>query len=214
MTTTRVIFIRHGETQWNRDLRIQGHQNTQLSELGRAQARKLAARLAGEKLGAVYSSDLDRAYETALCIAEEHHLPVVKLPALREGCFGQWEGLNSAEIQSRFPEIQAKYRLDNVHTRVPGGESCADLSARAVAAVREIVTGRPGETVAVVSHGGTLKTILCDALGLPLEKRHRFSIGNASMSVVEYRDSGPVVISLNDTFHLEGDWFDDDDLNN
>ncbi|MCL4516911.1 MAG: histidine phosphatase family protein [Firmicutes bacterium] len=213
MATTRLIFIRHGETQWNRDLRIQGHQNILLGDLGRVQAKKLASRLAGEKLGAIYSSDLDRAYETAVSIAEQHGLPVTKLPALREGCFGQWEGLNSAEIQARFPEIQARYRQDNVNTRAPGGESCADLSARAVAAVREIAARHPGETVAVVSHGGTLKTILCDALGLPLEKRHRFSIGNASVSVVEYRDNGPVVISLNDTFHLEGAWFDDEDLN-
>ncbi len=213
MATTRLIFIRHGETQWNRDLRIQGHQNILLSDLGRVQAKKLASRLAGEKLGAIYSSDLDRAYETAVSIAEHHGLPVIKLSALREGCFGQWEGLNSAEIQSRFSEIQARYRQDNVNTRVPGGESCADLSARAVAAVREIAARHPGEKVAVVSHGGTLKTILCDALGLPLEKRHRFNIGNASVSVVEYRDNGPVVISLNDTFHLEGDWFDDEDLN-
>lgn len=144
--------MRHGETDWNLNRRLQGHADRPLNETGREQARGLAADLAEEPLEAVYSSDLSRASETARIVAEARGLAVTTLPELRERHFGSWEGLTDEEIHERFPEA-----ADGV---LGDGESRDELDRRVLAALDRIADEHPDGTVLVVSHGGPLRAVL------------------------------------------------------
>jgi broad specificity phosphatase PhoE len=150
---TRILLVRHGETDWNLTRRLQGHSDRPLNETGREQARSLAAELAEEELEAVYSSDLSRAQETAHIVAEARGLDVTALPELRERHFGSWEGLTDDEIHERFPEEVADGVLGD-------GESRDELDRRILAALSGISEEHPGGTVLVVSHGGPLRAVL------------------------------------------------------
>ncbi|HET7046509.1 MAG TPA: histidine phosphatase family protein [Gaiellaceae bacterium] len=149
---TEILLARHGETDWNRERRVQGQTDRPLNEGGRRQAAELARSLAGEHLDAVYASDLLRAFDTARAVAEPRGLEVVALPALRERDFGTWEGLTEAEILDRFPHART----------APWGdaETREELAARVIAALGEIVDRHPGGRVLVVSHGGPIRAAL------------------------------------------------------
>lgn len=204
MEETRLILVRHGETEWNRDLKIQGQLDVVLSAVGRAQAKRVARRLQGETLAAVYSSDLARASETAAIIAELHGLAVLTRPELREGCFGAWQGLTLAEVQERFAENYADYRRDPVHGRPVEGECLAEVADRAEGAVKAIVAAHPGQAILVVTHGGTLKTVVCRLLAFDLAERWRFAVDNCSLTIFSWRGERPILLTLNDTAHLAG----------
>ena len=150
---TTLHFVRHAETDWNRDGQIQGWADVPLSELGREQARELAATLGERAIGAIYSSDLSRARETARIVAEARGLDVTSLPELRERHFGSWEGLTDDEIHERFPEEVADGVLGD-------GESRDELDRRIVEALSRIADEHPAGTVLVVSHGGPLRAVL------------------------------------------------------
>jgi broad specificity phosphatase PhoE len=156
---TTLLLARHGETDWNRELRIQGHADPPLNDLGRRQAHELAERLAALELDALYSSDLRRARETAEIVATAHGLDVRLDPALREFDTGNWTGLTRDEILARFPGVE---RHD--------GETREQLSERVLAALRKIVAAHPGEQVLVVSHGGSLRAVWHHAGGAPTER--------------------------------------------
>ena len=144
--------MRHGETDWNREHRVQGHTDVPLNAHGRDQARVLAEELADVRLGGVYSSDLSRARETAAAVALAQALDVDVDPRLREKNFGSWEGLTDVEIAARFP--------DAVRGRWGDGETTEEVAARAIEAV-EVICSRHGDAaVLVVSHGGPLRAIL------------------------------------------------------
>ncbi|HEY8415773.1 MAG TPA: histidine phosphatase family protein [Thermaerobacter sp.] len=202
---TTLYLIRHAETDWNRAGMYQGHTDTDLSERGRGQVRALARRFAGTPLDLVVSSDLRRACETAAGLVEGcRTAPPLELDArLREMDFGAWEGLRLDDIRRRYPEDLAAYRADPVDGRPTGGESFRDAGERALAAVTEHAA-RPGvRRLAVVSHGGTLKALLCLLLGVPLGLRRQLLIDNASVTAVELRDGEPALLRyLNDTCHL------------
>ena len=149
---TTLILARHGETDWNLERRVQGHSDRPLNDTGRRQAEALAEALAGERLDAVYSSDLVRAHETARIVAARHSLDVTVVPDLREKNFGTWEGLTDREIGLRFPESRNGPWGD--------GETSEELSARVVAALRRIADAHAGQSVLVVSHGGALRAVL------------------------------------------------------
>ena len=149
---TTILLARHGETDWNRDRRVQGHSDTPLNDSGRAQARALADELAAESLDAVYASDLARASDTARIVAERHAVEVVLLPTLRERHFGSWEGLTDAEILSRFPDARPGHWGD--------GEGAEEMAGRVLAALHAIAWSHPGGTVLVVAHGGPLRAVL------------------------------------------------------
>ena len=149
---TTLLLVRHGETDWNRDGRVQGHADTPLNEAGRAQVRLLADRLVDEPFDAVYSSDLSRARETAEILAAGLGLDVVELPELREKNFGSWEGLTDVEILERFPDAQRGHWGD--------GESADELSARVEEALHRIAGSHPDGRVLVVTHGGPLRAML------------------------------------------------------
>ena len=147
-----LILVRHGETDWNRDRRVQGQTDLPLNETGRAQARALAEQLAGTRVDAVYASDLARARETAELLAAQRGLTVTLDPALREKDFGSWEGLTDVEVLDRFP--------DAVRGAWGDAETPDELSARVLAALERIAARHPNEHVVVVTHGGPVRAVL------------------------------------------------------
>jgi len=200
---TRVFLVRHGETKWNTSRRFQGHRDVPLSPVGERQAERLALRLAGESLAAVYTSDLARAVMTARAIAKPHGLCVVQLKELREIDVGDWEGMSLDELHNARRTDVAKWLEDTVNNPIPGGESYANLRDRVVPKVMELVHAHPDASICVVSHAGPVKMILCHALGMTVDHRHRIDLANASLCMVEYSPGrDPRVIFMNDTCHL------------
>jgi probable phosphoglycerate mutase len=157
---TTILLARHGETDWNRERRVQGHSDTPLNETGREQARTLAGALAGEPLDAVYSSDLARARETAEIVAAAHGLEVRTDAELRERNFGSWEGLTDVEIHERHGSDWSRH----------DGETDEQVRARVLGAVDRIAAAHPGEEVLVVSHGGALNALWHHASGARIER--------------------------------------------
>lgn len=199
----RVILLRHGETEWNRDLRYQGKTDIELSPQGKEQAGLLAERLAHQKVHAIYSSDLKRAWATAAAISAYHGLEVVAEPRLREMDFGVWEGLTHAEIQGRFPEEMVRWEDNPLVEAPPGGESFGQVVARGKEALNEIIRRHQGATVLIVAHSGSLQALLCAALGINPPARGRFRLDPASISELLLHDEGAVLTLLNDTSHLK-----------
>jgi 2,3-bisphosphoglycerate-dependent phosphoglycerate mutase len=152
---TTLILARHGETDWNRDGRFQGHADPPLNDRGRAQARALAALLDDDVIEAIYSSDLRRAHETAQIVAERKGLPVIVDSHLRERDVGQWAGLTLAQIEERFPEQIRLWREGTISA----GESRESLTERVVAAARRIALAHPEGHVLVVTHGGAARML-------------------------------------------------------
>ncbi|MFG6467750.1 histidine phosphatase family protein [Roseateles sp. BYS87W] len=179
---TRIILIRHGETLWNRDTRIQGHTDIPLSPLGEAQAARLAAALLDDDLDAVYASDLSRARQTAQAVAGTRSLPVNLEPGLRERAFGRFEGLSWKEIELTYPDEALRWRRREPDFPVGGGESLTVFSARCVAAVQQIALRHPGQTVAVVAHGGVLDCLYRAATGVALDAPRSWQLGNATIN--------------------------------
>ena len=183
-----ILLARHGESDWNRAKRWQGHADRPLTDLGRAQARDLAARLEETELDAVYSSDLQRARETAGIVASGHGLEVRELPALREVDVGAWSGLTRAEAAERFPD--AYRRWEDGGEGWDDGETYEQLGERVVGAVKRIAADHPGERVLVVTHGGSIRAVHADALGLDIHTYRRIQRvePNATLSAVCVED--------------------------
>lgn len=200
---TRIIFVRHGQTVWNVELKYQGHSDIALTDLGRSQAQKVASRLAGEKITAVYASDLSRAYQTAECIAAHHHLKVIAVPEFREISFGEWEGLNYTKINDQWPEVMGKMFTHPDEIKIPGGETFRELKERAQTALKRLIAAHDNQTIAVVSHGGTIRTILCAALDIHLNKVWNIQQDNTAVNIIEYYDTRTIVSLVNDTHHLQ-----------
>jgi probable phosphoglycerate mutase len=161
---TRILLARHGETDWNRVGRWQGHADPPLNDAGRSQAGELAERLAGDGIAAIYSSDLARASETARVVADRLGLGVVEDPRLREIDVGSWSGLTRAEVEQRFPEGYARWLGGEIGH---DGETREQLTSRVVAAVETIAAEHPDRTILVVTHGGTIRALRRHADGDP-----------------------------------------------
>ncbi len=159
---TRLLLARHGETEWNRVGRWQGHADPPLNRTGRQQAAELAERLSGDGITAVYASDLARASETARAVAARLGLDVVEDPALREIDVGSWSGLTRAEVSERFPEGFARWLEGEIGH---DGETREQLAERVVAATAEIAGRHRGETVLLVTHGGVIRALRRHAAG-------------------------------------------------
>jgi broad specificity phosphatase PhoE len=161
---SRLLLARHGETEWNRIGRWQGHADPPLNETGRRQAAELADSLRGSDIVAVYSSDLRRASETAHTIGKQLGLEVIEDPALREIDVGSWSGLTRAEVEQRFPEGYARW----LHGQIGhDGETREELTQRVVPATLRIAAAHPGEHVLVVTHGGVIRALRRHAAGDP-----------------------------------------------
>jgi probable phosphoglycerate mutase len=161
---TTIHLARHGETDWNRELRWQGHCNPPLNELGRDQARALARSLRAIGIAAVYASDLRRASETAEIVAAALELPVRLDPALREIDVGSWAGQTLGELAARYPDAVARWQ-ETGEPGWDGGESHEEMAARVVAAIRSIAAAHADEEVLVVLHGGPLRAVKTIAAG-------------------------------------------------
>ena len=181
---TTLLLARHGETDWNRDGRWQGHTDTSLNDHGREQARALADEVAGLRIAAVYASDLARAAETAEIVADRLGVPVRGDARLRELHLGGWEGLTTPEIEERYPNEIARWRADDGSTAVAGRETYAQMGQRVVAALTEIAAAHPSDNVLVVLHGGPIRGLLAHAAGLTYREQSRLRAHLANCDVV------------------------------
>jgi len=206
---TRIVAVRHGETVWNAEMRMQGQLDTRLSARGERQARRTAAALAGEGIEAIVSSDLVRAAATAAAIAEVVGLPVATDTGLRERSFGVFQGWTYAEIDARWPEEAARWRRHDPTFAPEGGESLVEFDARAVAALTRIAAAARGRTILVVSHGGVLDCLYRAATGLGLDAPRSWQLANAAINRVLFTGERFTLVGWSDTAHLEDGTLDD-----
>ena len=190
MSETTLIVIRHGETAWNRERRMQGTTDTPLSDVGRAQARAVGQRLAGRGFTALYSSDLSRARDTARVIAEHAQRDLVTDPRLQERRFGIFEGLTHAEIQERYPDELARFQSRDPDWVVPGGESARGFMRRCLGCLSEIAERHGGAEVVVVTHGLVLDSLYRAAHGLDHGAPRPVPLINASLNLFGYGGGG------------------------
>ena len=195
--------MRHGQSTWNQEHRIQGQLDPPLSEEGRRQATRLGRRLAGRRLAGFYSSDLTRAFDTSQLIAQVAGIEPTPVPELREIYLGEWEGLRSAEIAERYPEGWADWQKEPSWDLVPGGERAALFEARVAAALESIFKRHEQGEVLIVTHGGVIQVALHRIVGRSSHGLFAFKIQNASISVIEKDKGRTVVGGVNDIAHLE-----------
>jgi probable phosphoglycerate mutase len=202
---TELLFIRHGETDWNRQQRFQGQLDVPLNELGHAQARRLAARLAAEKPDAFFSSDLQRALQTAAPLAVHWTLQPTPLTGLREQRFGMLEGLDVPTIQQQHPDLWQRWLEHHGDYALPeGGESLRQFHARVLAAVRQLAEQCVGLRVAVVTHGGVLDMLWRTAHGLPLDGLRDCDIPNTGINRLRWVKGTLRIEQWADDSHLTG----------
>lgn len=198
-----MFLVRHGQSTWNREHRIQGQLDPPLSADGRRQAELLASRLAGRRFDGHYSSDLKRAFETAEIIASRVGIQPEPERALREIYLGEWEGLRTDEIAERYPREWSRWVEEPDWNVVPGGEPEADFGARVSGAIDDLMHRYESKDVLVVTHGGVIQAALHRIVGKPSRGLFPFRIQNASISLIERRDGRMVIGGVNDIAHLE-----------
>lgn len=186
MSETTLIVIRHGETTWNRERRMQGTTDTPLSDVGRAQAQALGRRLAQRAFAALYSSDLARARDTARIISEMAQRDMMTDPRLQERRFGIFEGLTAAEIVARYPEEHTRFASRDPDYEVPGGESARSFTRRCLGCLAEIAERHRGAEVVVVTHGLVLDSLYRAAHGLEHGAPRPVPLINASVNLFAY----------------------------
>jgi probable phosphoglycerate mutase len=200
---TRFCLVRHGETAWNAEGRLQGQTDIALNEAGRAQAQAAALRLATHSFDALYSSDLARTLETAAVAAALLRLEVRRTQSLRERCLGGFQGLTHAEAQARYPADYASFRARDPDLPLPGGgESLREFSARVEAALASLAEKHHGETLLVVTHGGALDIAHRLATGQSLMAKRDFPLLNGALNWIERRDGRWVLLSWAEMEHL------------
>ena len=204
----RLLLVRHGETPWNLDGRLQGSTDVDLSEKGREQARLVGRRLSTTTIDLAYSSNQSRARETAEIIlegrdVEGRDVPLHAIPELRERSHGVFEGLTAKERRQRYPDLFAASLLNNLDFAPTGGETFRQTNRRMAAWAQDFRDAHLDSTVLVVGHGGTLRAAILGWLDLPDHTTFRFIMANCSLSIIDtYRDNA-VLRLYNDTSHLE-----------
>ncbi|MBU1236863.1 MAG: histidine phosphatase family protein [Gammaproteobacteria bacterium] len=201
--TTRICMVRHGETDWNVERRIQGHIDISLNAAGIAQADAAALGLRGHRFDAAYSSDLDRAWQTARTIGQRQGVEVRKAPGLRERNYGVLQGLTTAEIAVRYPQAYARYQARDTEHNFETGESLSAFAERIAVAIETLAVAHPGETLLMVSHGGVLDICYRRATGRGLESSRDFAIPNAALNWFEVGPDGWRLLEWADRRHLE-----------
>lgn len=200
---TRIILVRHGQTEWNRVERYRGRADVPLDETGLAQAAATGRRIAAEwQPAAVYSSPLSRAVKTAEAIAGHFGLPVQVHDGLADIDYGEWQGLTPDEARERWPRVANAWRNAPQVARIPGGETLDDLRDRAMEAVRELAARHAGQTIVLVAHTVVNRVILLAVLGLGNGRFWRLRQDTCAINVFEAEGDTFVLALLNDTCHL------------
>jgi probable phosphoglycerate mutase len=202
---SQLILIRHGETVWNRERRMQGHSDSPLSDIGVRQARLLAQRLKEMEFSTLYCSDSGRAHHTARSVAEVTGHQLIVEPRLRERNFGVFEGLTGPEMQTRYPEDYAKFKSRDPHYAVPGGESATAFRDRALACLTEIAGRHADELVVVVTHGLVCDVAYRAANGIDLMAPRDFDLVNAGINRFRYEGGAWHAEVWGDAGHLDAD---------
>jgi len=196
-------LVRHGETAWNQERRIQGgSSDTDLSEVGKEQAARLGLELKDTEISAIYSSPLKRALDTAQAIASYHNLTVQIETDLREMEVGELEGVSIADMGTSFGQFLLNWRQGLGTAKLPGGESVAELADRVWATVQSIKNKHDHGNVVVVSHFFTCVATICKAMGWPLTTIERLRVQTGSISIIDFDDGQTRLVSLSDTCHL------------
>ena len=206
---TRIIAIRHGETSWNVDTRIQGHLDIPLSANGRWQAERLAGALKEEPLAAIYASDLTRAWETAQYVGRAQGIAVTKEIGLRERGFGDFEGKTFAEIEVLLPEQSMRWRKRDPEFSPAGGESLVTLRSRVISAAQLLAALHPGELIAMVGHGGVMDVLYRAATRLDIQAPRTWALANAAINRLLWTPEGFSLVGWADTHHLDDDSLDE-----
>lgn len=201
---TRIIAIRHGETAWNTDTRIQGHTDIPLNDTGHWQAARLAEALADEPISAIYASDLSRAWETASYVGRALGVAVVADQGLRERGFGTFEGRTFADIEKETPEQARLWRGRDPDFAPEGGESLVTLRERVVATFARLAARHPGELIALVGHGGVMDVMYRAATRLDIQAARTWALGNAAINRLLWTPEGFSLVGWADTQHLDG----------
>ena len=199
----RLIIVRHGESEWNRIGRYQGQSDAPLSDLGLRQAEALALRLCDEPLDAIFTSSLQRAAKTAEAIARYHRdTPFEHTPALLEIHHGDWQGLLADEVIERYDAGLREWREHPTRAQMPSGESFSNILKR-VLDFKELLCAEYGDrNILVSTHDVVVKILVADALGMNMDRINRIWVTNASISVIEYGDDLPYLVSLSEACHL------------
>ena len=203
MTATRIFLVRHGATELSAEDAFAGETDVPLSDIGREQLKKLAARLAGEPIAAFYASPLGRTMETARILAAPHGKPVTPKEGLREISHGHWEGKTRAAVEKDCPREYALWEADPFSFAPPEGETGLDVTARALPALLQIVAAHPGEQVLVASHKATIRLLIGSLLGFDLRRyRDHLDQSPASLNILDFKDVSHARLSLyNDISH-------------
>jgi len=204
MDPTRIIAVRHGETSWNADARIQGQRDIGLNDTGRWQAQCVGKALAEEPITAVYSSDLERAHATAQSISEVKGIPVIPHEGLRERSFGMFEGKTFDEIHETWPEHAHNWRKRIPEWQPPeGGESLIQLRERVTRTVQELAARHPGEQIVMVAHGGVLDALYRIATGQEVNSPRTWELPNGAINRLLWTPQGFTLVGWSDTQHLD-----------
>ena len=199
---TTILLARHGETDWNRDGRWQGHSERPLDAAGQAQARALGSRLAGMEIDLLYSSDLTRARQTAEAVEHATGLEAIVDRDLREVDVGQWAGCTREQARERDPAWYREW-VDGAVEGYAGGETYLELHRRSVRAFQRILEAADGRTAVVVCHGGNIRAIVSEVVGLGADQRWRIAaVANCSLTAIERRRGRVTLVTFNDTGHL------------
>lgn len=204
MQVTRIIAVRHGETDWNADARIQGHTDIALNATGRWQAYQLARALASEPPDVIYSSDLQRAWTTAQAVASACAAPLHAEAGLRERGFGVFEGRSFVQVEAEQPEQARRWRQREPDYAPEGGESLLQLRARVTAATERLAARHPGALVLLVAHGGVLDVLYRAATRQAIEAPRTWQLGNTAINRLLWTPGhGLSLVGWADTGHLE-----------
>ncbi len=204
MDATRLIVVRHGETAWNVDTRIQGHLDIPLNATGLWQARQLGDALAGEAISAIYTSDLLRARKTAQAVADATGAALIDEPGLRERAFGSFQGRTFAEVETEHPEQARRWRQRDPDYAPDGGESLRVLRERVVDTTHRLAARHPGELVLLVTHGGVLDVLYRAATRQDIQAPRTWQLGNAAINRLLWTHGhGLSLVGWADTQHLE-----------
>jgi probable phosphoglycerate mutase len=202
---TELVFIRHGETDWNRQQRFQGQIDVPLNALGHTQAQRLAGRLGDERFDAFFSSDLQRALQTAAPLAAAWQQQPTPLMGLREQCFGMLEGLEVGVIRSRHADLWQRWLEHDGDYALPGGgESLRQFHGRVLGSVRELAQQMAGQRAVIVTHGGVLDMLWRTANGLPISGLRECHIPNTGINRLRWRDGTLHIAHWADDAHLDG----------